>query len=387
MFGDKKGNAITRARKVCDEIASGNFEARITNITEKGEVGEMLHSINRMIDRMDAYIRESHACMNAVSEGKYYRLIIERGLVGDYKNAARSINTATHSIQEHSNSFAQLAGNFENSMETVLDSVSATVKELQTASDVMDASSKTARQQATEVTSGAEVASENMKGVASSTEELTAAIEEINRQVVQSGDITAEAVERSRTMSTQIEGLSGASQKIGEVVKLINDIAEQTNLLALNATIEAARAGDAGRGFAIVAQEVKSLATQTAKATEDITAQISDVQNATGSAVIANEEIAQTITKVQDIATSIAGAVEEQSAASREISRTVDDASAGTSDVSSGILRVSKATDETQGAVNSVVDAAHKLLEQESVLQSLKDDMGDFLGEFKNKSV
>lgn len=387
MLGGKKGSAIARAREVCDAIAEGDFEARITNITEKGEVGELLHSINRMIDRMDSYIRESHACMDAVSEGKYYRLIIEKGLVGDFKSAAQSINLATYNFKKRSNSFAQLAGNFENSMETVLESVTSTVKELQTASGIMEVSSNTARQQATEVTSGAALASENMKGVATSTEELTSAIEEINRQVVQSGDITAEAVEKSKKMSSQIEGLSGASQRIGEVIKLINDIAEQTNLLALNATIEAARAGDAGRGFAIVAQEVKSLATQTAKATEDITAQIADVQNATSSAVLANEEIAQTIEQVKDIATSIAGSVEEQSSATREISRTVDDASVGTSDVSQGILRVSQATDETQGAVDSVLDAANKLSEQEIVLQSLRDDMSDFLNEFKKQSV
>lgn len=375
--------AISKATKVCQAVADGDFEARILNITETGELGELMHAINRLIDRTDAYMRESKACLEYVSRNQYFRLIADKGMVGSFGEAARTINGATEVIRKRSDDFSQIATRFEDQMKEVVESVSAAVNELRDVSEAVGQSSESTKEQAMTVSAGAEQASVNMQSVAASTEEMTNAIGEINRQVLQAAEITSAAVEKSRAMNQQIGSLADASDKIGEVMQLINDIAGQTNLLALNATIEAARAGEAGKGFAVVAQEVKSLAGQTAKATEDTSAQIAAIQQATQSAVSANGEISETISRVSEISTLIAAAVEEQSTATREIARNVDDAAGGTSDVSSGIAEVSKAANETQTGVTQVRGAAQRLSHQESVLQGLRDEMNAFLGELR----
>ena len=175
--------------------------------------------------------------------------------------------------------------------------------------------------------------------------------------------------------STQdnVEGLSEAARKIGEVLQLINDIAEQTNLLALNATIEAARAGEAGKGFAVVASEVKNLANQTAKATESISGHISGIQTATGSAVGAIQGIGAIITQVSEITSAIAGAVDEQSAATREIAQNVQQAATGTSEVNTNIAGVSEAANDTGAASTQVLSTAGDLARQAELLRSEVD--------------
>ena len=194
----------------------------------------------------------------------------------------------------------------------------------------------------------------DVSSVATASEQLLDSIEEISRQVVQSTNVVRTAVERAVETNTGMGRLSSAAQKVGDVVSLISRIAAQTNLLALNATIEAARAGEAGRGFAVVAQEVKTLATQTAKATQDITGQIAEMQQATDLSVEAIDKIQRKISEVEHISTIIAAAVHEQGAATQEIARNVRSAAAGTANMSSHIENVVRSVGETSSNATSI---------------------------------
>jgi methyl-accepting chemotaxis protein len=198
--------------------------------------------------------------------------------------------------------------------------------------------------------------------------------------VSESTKITGKAVNEATRTNGMVEGLSAAAQKIGDVVKLISDIASQTNLLALNATIEAARAGEAGKGFAVVASEVKSLANQTAKATEEIAAQVAAMQDATSDAVTAIQSIGGTIGSINEIATTIASAVEEQGAATQEIARNVQEAAQGTGQVSSSIVGVNQAASETGAASSLVLASADELGRQ---AESLRGDVDKFLADIR----
>jgi methyl-accepting chemotaxis protein len=197
--------------------------------------------------------------------------------------------------------------------------------------------------------------------VASAAEELSASVGEIGRQVNHAGTIIQEGVRQTIQSNEQVKGLTAAAEKIGDVVKLISDIAGQTNLLALNATIEAARAGDAGKGFAVVASEVKALATQTAKATQEIAAQIKTIQEATQVAAESIQGVTETIGRVSETATAIASAVDEQGAATQEISRNVLEAAHGTEEVSGNITGVNEAARQTGAAAARVLTAAGEL--------------------------
>ena len=234
---------------------------------------------------------------------------------------------------------------------------------------------------ATSVAAAAEEASTNVQTVASAAEELSSSIDEISRQVSQASSIAAEASSGAERSSELVRGLADAAQSIGEVVNLISDIAEQTNLLALNATIEAARAGDAGKGFAVVATEVKSLATQTAQATDRISQQVSGIQSATKETVTSIEQIASIIEQVNHVTTTIASAVEEQGAATQEIARNTQQAASGTQEVTTNIVGVNKATDETSHATEDVVHAADELSSQ---AETLRQEVDSFLNQIRS---
>ncbi len=220
------------------------------------------------------------------------------------------------------------------------------------------------------VASAAEQTSANVQTVSAGTEELSSSIAEIGRQVVTSAQIARKAVEEAGATDATVQGLADNASRISVVVDLIQVIASQTNLLALNATIEAARAGEAGRGFAVVASEVKSLANQTAKATEEIRAQIASMQQVTTSAVGAIRNIGQTIGEINDITTAIAAAVEEQGAATREIARNVQHAAGGTTEVSGNIVGVSTASAEAGSAAGEVLSASSALRREADVLRA-----------------
>jgi methyl-accepting chemotaxis protein len=259
---------------------------------------------------------------------------------------------------------------FEATVRTTLDGLQKSANSMQSTAQSMSATADQSSALVSAVASAAEQTSLNVQSVSSGTEELSSSIAEIGRQVVSSAQIARKAVDEAGQTDATMQGLAENAGRISAVVDLIQVIASQTNLLALNATIEAARAGEAGRGFAVVASEVKSLANQTAKATEEIRAQIADVQQMTTSAVGAIRNIGHTIGEINDVTSAIAAAMEEQGAATREIARNIQHAAGGSSEVSSNIVGVSTASAEAGSAAGEVLSASGALRREADMLRS-----------------
>ncbi|WP_029012335.1 methyl-accepting chemotaxis protein [Niveispirillum irakense] len=263
---------------------------------------------------------------------------------------------------------ARLADEFQAGMQAVVATVGGAAGRMRgTAQGLAGVADQTNRQ-SEKVASAAEQAAENVGTVAAAAEQLSASINEIGRRVTESAGIADEAVAEAERSNATVAGLVDAAQRIGEVVRMISDIASQTNLLALNATIEAARAGEAGKGFAVVASEVKALATQTAKATEEIGSQIAAMQAAAGSAAHAIHGVSGTIGRINGIVATIATAVEQQGAATREIAHSVSQAATGTQNVSATITDVTRAAAETGVMAEDVLSAADELVGESDAL-------------------
>jgi methyl-accepting chemotaxis protein len=278
--------------------------------------------------------------------------------------------------EERAAAMAQLADQFEGAVGEIVETVSSASTQLEASAGTLSTTAERAQELTTMVAAASEEASTNVQSVASASEEMASSVNEIGRQVQESARIAGEAVAQARKTHHRVNELSEASRRIGDVVELINTVASQTNLLALNATIEAARAGEAGRGFAVVATEVKALAEQTAKATEEIRRQISDIQNATQDSVSAIEEIGVTIGRISEISSTIASAVEEQGAATQEVARNVQQAAQGTQQVASNITDVQRGADATGAASSQVLTFAQSLSQESS---RLKSEVGRFL--------
>jgi methyl-accepting chemotaxis protein len=259
---------------------------------------------------------------------------------------------------------------FEATVRTALDGLQKSAGSMQATAESMTATADQSSALVNAVASAAEETSVNVQTVSSGTEELSSSIAEIGRQVVTSAEIARKAVSEAGATDATMQGLADNAARISVVIDLIQTIASQTNLLALNATIEAARAGEAGRGFAVVASEVKNLASQTAKATDEIRSQIASMQAVTTSAVGAIRSISNTIGEINEVTTAIASAVEQQGAATREIARNIQHAAGGTSEVSSNIIGVSTASAEAGAAANEVLNASSALSREAEVLRS-----------------
>jgi len=371
---------IREVSTVCVQAFKGDLEARVLGARDGGDIGRVQKSVNDMLDIVDAFVRESAASMEYVSRGKTFRKVLTRGLPGSFRNGAIVINAGTDAMDRRVRELAVVARNFGGSMDKVAKTLAQAANELKSDAESAAAAAEETSRQATAVASASEEASTNVQTVASAAEELSASITEITRQVTRSSSSTSQAVVDAQNTDAQIKGLAEAAQRIGDVLKLISAIAGQTNLLALNATIEAARAGEAGKGFAVVASEVKNLANQTAKATEEISAKIAEMQAATTQSVQAVQTIGRTIAEINEVSSTIAAAVEEQSAATQEIARNVQQASAGTTEVSANIVGISQAAADTGETASRVSGASQRITTE---VDTLRTEVERFLASMK----
>ncbi len=261
-------------------------------------------------------------------------------------------------------------GNFEAMIGELVDSLSSASTELEASATTMTKTSDGTMSLSDSAASASRAVTDNIQAVAAATEEITSSVNEIGRQVHESNRIASTAVSQAQKTDESIARLSLAAGRINDVVKLIREVAEQTNLLALNATIEAARAGEAGRGFAVVASEVKALATQTAKATAEIDAQVADMQTATAESVAAIKEIGSTITLISEVSSAIAAAVEQQGAATQEIARNVQQSAQLSTQVAAEVTEVKRGSSETSAASGEVLTAARSLAHESDHLKN-----------------
>ncbi len=353
LLGRGISRPMTAMCKAMRELAGGNFDVVLPGLGRRDELGEMAGAVEEFK-------------LQAIAKAE------RDAAAHDAQNKASSAARRTELIR--------FADDFEAAVGAIVSNVSASAVQLESAAGTLTRTAETTQNLSSQVAGASEEASSNMQSVATATEELSASVDEIGRRVRESNRIAEAAVRQAQQTDGRIGKLSRAAQEIGDVVKLITAIAEQTNLLALNATIEAARAGEAGRGFAVVATEVKSLASQTAKATDEISSHISGMQGATQESVAAIKEIGGTIGQISEIASSIASAVEQQSSATQEIARSVQNVAQGTHEAAANIMQVNRGATETGSASEEVLNSA-KTLSSESA--RLREELDRFMANIR----
>jgi methyl-accepting chemotaxis protein len=340
LLGRGLSRPLAAITAVMNRLSSGDTEVTIPGGERKDELGTM-----------------------AVAVDVFRRNIIEARTLREAQEAAKAqTEVEKKSLQR------EMADRFEADVKSVVGAVAQATKDMQRVAGEIVRSVGGTSERAAAAAAASEEASASVSTVAAATEELASSVAEIGRQVTHSSGVADDAVAKAGQTTAIVGGLTAAGEKIGDVLRLIGAIASQTNLLALNATIEAARAGEAGRGFAVVASEVKELASQTAKATEEIAGQVTAIQSATSDCVTAIGGISDTIREISGIATTIAAAVEEQDSATREIARSVQQAAAGTGEVSANVAGASQAADQSRALAETVLAASGELGQHASAL-------------------
>jgi methyl-accepting chemotaxis protein len=345
-------NPLTGMTAAMHRLADGDVGVAVPNTDSRDEIGEMAGAL----------------------------AVFKQNAVEKLRLEAETHAEAARSAAERRRAMLEMADALEQSVGQVVRTVATEAQSLKGAAESMAAAAEQTTRQSAAVAAATQQTAANVQTVAAAAEELSASVHDIARQVTQSRTVADDAVSRARQANAKVDGLAQAAQQVGDVVRLIADIAGQTNLLALNATIEAARAGEAGKGFAVVASEVKNLANQTAKATEDITAQISAIQAATQGAVGDIQGVAQVIESMSDLTMGVASAVEEQGAATSEIARNVGHASSGAREIAHNIDGVTAAAGESGRASHNVVASAGKLSGEAAALQN---QVGAFLSRIR----
>ncbi len=288
--------------------------------------------------------------------------------------------TVIRTAQEKRKQMGDLADSFEGTAGAIIESVAAAATQLQSTASSMTNTARLTDTQVGNVSDAAEKASQNVQTVAAATEELTSSVQEISRQMTEVTSNVSSAVKEAGTSREHIRSLQETSEKIGSVIDIITDIAEQTNLLALNATIEAARAGEAGKGFAVVASEAKNLAGQTAKATEEVSAHINAIQSATNASASAIEVVGEAISSIEGATNTVTATVEQQASATQQIAENTTQAATGAQDVTRGIQGVAEGASETGQASGDVLNASGELSEQ---AETLRARVNDFMQEVR----
>ena len=348
LIGRSISRALASMISAMTGLAGGDVKVAIPGLGRRDEIGEMAGAVE----------------------------VFKNSMIETERLRAEQLEAEQRQAAQRKADMIRLADAFEGAVGEIVETVSSAAIELEASADTLTKAAERSQGLATAVASASEEASTNVQSVSSASEELSTSVNEISRQVQESSRVASEAVEQAQKTNGRVGELAQAASRIGDVVELINTIAGQTNLLALNATIEAARAGEAGRGFAVVASEVKALAEQTAKATGEISQQISGIQDATRHSVGAIKEISDTIGRMSEISATIAAAVEQQGAATQEISRNIQHAATGTQQVSSNITEVQHGATET-GSASAQVHSAAQLLSSDS--NRLKIEVSKFL--------